>query len=114
MLERAEQDQLLQMEPSKIVHFEATAEDAVRWIESASTAGDLNVTVKKRSQILQSTSVLHDPSQGKLISYIGNILFNLKKNCVQLFQSFDLRTFTVFVTGAGAGILISKNRRKAT
>jgi hypothetical protein len=61
MLERASNDQLLQLEPSQIIHFESTAEEAVRWIEAAVLNDCIDVKIQKRSSVLRESSILHDP-----------------------------------------------------
>jgi predicted Rossmann-fold nucleotide-binding protein len=72
MLERAYQDQLTKLRPEEILHFEETAEGAVRWIEEAAAAsaakvgvaGDLGKAEQraKARVVLRSSSVLSSPS----------------------------------------------------
>jgi hypothetical protein len=73
MLERAYQDELTKLRPEEILHFEETAEGAVRWIEeeaAAASAAKVGVTddlgsAKQRAKaraVLRSSSVLSAPS----------------------------------------------------
>ena len=56
MLEQAYQDELTKLAPSEIVHFEDTAEDAVRWVEWAQDQQGPSVQLKKRSTIMRKSS----------------------------------------------------------
>jgi predicted Rossmann-fold nucleotide-binding protein len=64
MLERAWSDKLTKKRPHEIVHFEETAEGAIRWLEQA-CAGDKKAaepTIKKRTmRALRKSSFLHFP-----------------------------------------------------
>jgi len=56
MLEQAYQDELTKLAPSEIVHFEDSAEDAVRWIEWAQEQHGPPVQLKKRNDIMRKSS----------------------------------------------------------
>jgi predicted Rossmann-fold nucleotide-binding protein len=75
MLERAYRDQLTKLRPDEILHFEETAEGAVRWIEEAAAAyaasdlrqkeSDSGSSKQQRAEaraVLRSSSVLSAPS----------------------------------------------------
>lgn len=77
MLQRAYDDQLTKLPPHEIVHFEDSAEAAVRWVENAqrdkSTTTD---RLRHRNSALRQTSVLHgslDESDSRS-SWIGRSL----------------------------------------
>mmetsp|Transcript_27754 Transcript_27754/g.39018 ORF Transcript_27754/g.39018 Transcript_27754/m.39018 type:complete len:304 (-) Transcript_27754:171-1082(-) len=65
MLQRADDDRLIYFAPDDIVHFEPTAKDAVRWIETQCKPGMkkiLKPKVKKRASYQRMESVLHSMS----------------------------------------------------
>jgi uncharacterized protein (TIGR00730 family) len=92
MLERAGNDNLLQLDPTQIVHFESTPVDAIRWIEESYGPDRLNVKVKRRTSQLRQSSILHDPIfvrslsrslsniVDKPISYFGAVIQRTWKN----------------------------------
>jgi hypothetical protein len=70
MLQRAWEEKLTKLQPHDIVHFENTAEDAVKWIESVQgsdkqgPAGGVP-TLQKRKETLRSASILTPPVLGR-------------------------------------------------
>jgi uncharacterized protein (TIGR00730 family) len=80
MLERAGNDNLLQLDPKQIVHFESTPVDAIRWIEDSYGVDKLNVKVKRRTSQLRQSSMLHDPTFSRSVSRIGAVLAGFWKN----------------------------------
>ena len=61
MLQRAYNDKLTKLQPDEIIHFEDTAEAAVRWIEEIQTKenrGAPKVELKQRAETLRTSSFL--------------------------------------------------------
>jgi choline dehydrogenase-like flavoprotein len=78
MLERAWHDKLTKLAPQDIVHFENTAQDAVEWIEAVQGSSDrpsTSTTLKKRLEVLRSTSILTPPVLGRSDSSISVTAF---------------------------------------
>lgn len=63
MLERAWNDQLTKLEPQDIVHFEETAEAAVKWIEQVQDRKNqpAKVQLRKRTSTLRKSSFMSVP-----------------------------------------------------
>lgn len=57
-LQRSYDDELIKLKPYEVVHFVATAEEAVRWIEMQAKANNTTVipTLKRRASTLRSDS----------------------------------------------------------
>jgi hypothetical protein len=116
MLERASNDQLLQLEPSQIIHFESTAEEAVRWIEAAVLNDCIDVKVQKRSSVLRESSILHDPLSSSTKSYLAEWFGWKKSNAETSFlerlSNVHLVEATfIFVAGVSLGIFLGRNRQ---
>lgn len=100
MLDRAYEDKLTKLSPSEIIHFEPTAEDAVRWIEDYHRVErDTTPTLRKREKpiLCKETSLLHSPTT-ELDSQV--------KSASKNFVSAATKALLVFSVGmiAGAGL----------
>lgn len=61
MLQKAYDDELTKLRPDEIIHFEDTAEAAVRWVEEIQTKenrGAPKVELKQRAEVLRKSSFL--------------------------------------------------------
>lgn len=65
MLERAWKDKLTKLAPHEILHFEDTAQAAVKWVEAVQSVKGPATALKKRTTALRSESVLSSPVVGK-------------------------------------------------
>jgi hypothetical protein len=65
MLQRAWEEKLTKLQPSDIVHFENTAEEAVQWIEAVQGGTGPATTLRKRKEALRSASILTPPVLGR-------------------------------------------------
>jgi predicted Rossmann-fold nucleotide-binding protein len=81
MLVRAYNDKLTKFLPHELVHFESTAEAAVKWVEAicngkypTSTSTSANLSLKKKASILRKSSMLHSPAYGKRSNWFSLIL----------------------------------------
>lgn len=116
MLERAGKDKLLHLEPSKIVHFEDTAEDAVKWIENMECSELTDVKVKKRPSALRRSSFLHNPILGKSDSWLNGVISKSASIVTEVIQvrteSPWFRGSAIFAAGISIGFLISRGRSR--
>jgi hypothetical protein len=73
MLDKAYEDELIKLPPHEIVHFAATAEEAVRWVESEKRQGANNTNTanlrNKKSVIKQSSFFSASPYQNLRSSF---------------------------------------------
>jgi uncharacterized protein (TIGR00730 family) len=122
MLERAGKDDLLHLEPSKIVHFEETAEDAVKWIENTSSLGLVDVKLKRRSSTLRRSSFLHNPILGKNESWISGVIRRSSSifavvapegqaTITEIIRNPFVRGTAIFTSGLALGIFLSQRRQ---
>lgn len=116
MLERAGEDQLLQLEPSHIVHFERSAEDAVRWIEGTHLNDCIDVKPKKRSSALRRSSVLHDPTSGSAKSYFDTIYRWIGSSFKERYKwrlnnHYIIEGTAFFAAGLSLGILLGRRQQ---
>jgi uncharacterized protein (TIGR00730 family) len=84
MLQRAYDDQLTKLKPDEIVHFEETAEGAIRWIEAVQEQegrGVPKVLLSKRASVLRETSFIG-----------GGTILDFKRWSSSLRRSFSLLT----------------------
>jgi predicted Rossmann-fold nucleotide-binding protein len=107
ILQRAYDDRLTKMRPCEIVHFENTAEEAVKWIEAVQHKNAPKMTLKARSSALRKSSFLHAPILGKSESVLRRT--NTRVNNVEERRSW-VGTSTVFIAGLAAGIALARLR----
>jgi hypothetical protein len=115
ILERAYREQLMKVPPEQIVHFETTAESAVRWIETAQEKYTKpRVTIQARSETLRRSSVLHNPITGSNNkgSRENSSLFRSYSQISSIFavdepSSDGYSSAFVFVAGMTTGALLS-------
>ena len=68
MLVRAYHDKLTKFKPHELVHFESTAEAAVKWVEatcSGAAPPPPSLSLTKKTSMLRKSSMLHLPVTGK-------------------------------------------------
>jgi hypothetical protein len=72
MLQRSFEDELIKLQPHEILHFEPTAEAAVRWLEDqAAQAKPAPQKIRTRKSILTRTSML-GRSSFMGMAYVGD------------------------------------------
>ena len=76
MLERAWEEKLAKLPADEILHFEDTAEGAVKWIEAIQGVEGPAAALLKRTAALRSESMLHTPVLGRYDSnsWVSNSL----------------------------------------
>jgi len=109
MLERAYTDKLLRLKPQDIVHYEPTAEKAIRWLEqiAKNTPNPNSNTIQKRETLLKRTSIMEPPS----FSTLSNMIFQLSNRRSQGSSSYIWSfagTVIGFTLGIAVGALLPK------
>jgi hypothetical protein len=101
MLERAWAEKLTKLAPHDIVHFENTAEDAVKWIEAVQGGAGPATTLKKRKEVLRSASILTPPVLGWSDSWISSSLMRSISNV----SEYVVENKEAFWAWAASGVL---------
>jgi uncharacterized protein (TIGR00730 family) len=107
MLVRAYNDKLTKLQPHEIVHFETTAEDAVRWIEAAQRGAS---PPKKSKKFPSSSSFLHTPVLGRSTSTFRRSISSAS-NWVDE-QPTWIRTSLIFAAGVILGGAVASGLRQ--
>lgn len=135
MLKRAHEDELIKLQPHEIIHFEDTAEAAVRWMEEVQTNLGTAVELKRRKTLLRRSSAITVPILGRSDSWFFQTLRSSfskasswisRESFVTAAEEEDHRdvcrpsipmapsrtSVIVFVVGVAMGILVASRSRK--
>jgi hypothetical protein len=106
MLQRAWEEKLTKLQPHDIVHFENTAEDAVKWIESVQGGTGPATTLQKRKEVLRSASILTPPVLGWSDSSLSSTVMRSISNVNEYVVEHKERLWVWAASGAlfGAGM----------
>jgi uncharacterized protein (TIGR00730 family) len=119
MLQRAWEEKLTKLQPSDIVHFENTAEDAVKWIEAVQGGKGPSTTLQKRKEALRSASILTPPVLGRSDSSVSSTLMrsisNVSEYVVENKKFFWAWAASGALFGAGmaAGAMLAGQQTRA-
>lgn len=118
MLVRAYNDRLTKLQPHEIVHFEPTAEAAVRWIEKAAQDGLQHppqpaAAIQSKSSALRKSSFLHSPILGRSAS--DSFWSSRKKSFANVSQwvveqPIWIRNSLIFAAGLSLGVAVAPRR----
>jgi hypothetical protein len=121
MLQRAWEEQLTKLRPSDIVHFENTAEEAVKWIEAAQGGTGPATTLRNRQEALRSASILTPPVVGRsddstlggtvLLRSISNVSAYVVENKVAFWAW--AASGALFGAGMAAGAMMAGQQTRA-
>lgn len=113
MLDRAYEDELIRMKPSEILHFEATAEAAVRWVEEQTARGTQapkQPKLRKRESIIERSSSFMSPP-------VGDFYFKKSRsrweNGKLVAESSWSRSALTFAAGLAIGVLAASQSSRS-
>lgn len=123
MLIRAHKDKLTKLQPHELVHFEATAEGAVRWIEATVQNGGFppttvtataNTKSHNSSSVLRMSSFLHSPVLGRSDSCVKKSFWSFTTKASGLVNeqqpTWILRSGLAFAAGVALGAVLASGR----
>jgi hypothetical protein len=119
MLQRSYEDELIKLQPHEVLHFEPTAEAAVRWLEDqAAQAKTDRPKLRTRKSILTRTSML-GRSSFMGMSYVGGLISGRSSRWEDgklVESSWSIPGWALtFAAGLAAGVVVTSqlNRFKA-
>jgi hypothetical protein len=115
MLVRAYSDKLTKLEPHELVHFEPTAEAAVRWVETICGGRSTSVpSAKSRSTPARETSFFHAPIVSESDSRVVRSLSNVATRVIGWLtdQTRWMRMGWAFAAGVTIGAVVTSQVTK--